>query len=70
MQFTPIYNIKSGLLHGCLSYNKRTEAAGIPEIALHDFRRTSAGNILDAGIDIVAVQQLPVDEPASPTRSV
>lgn len=38
--------------------NKRMEQAGIKPLAWHDFRRTFAGNLLNAGVDLATVQRL------------
>ncbi|HEY9779005.1 MAG TPA: site-specific integrase [Leptolyngbyaceae cyanobacterium] len=37
---------------------KRAKRAENASFSLHDFRRTFAGNLLDAGVDIVTVQKL------------
>jgi len=37
---------------------KRAEEAGVHDLSWHDFRRTFAGNLLDAGVDLVTVQKL------------
>jgi site-specific recombinase XerD len=38
--------------------NKRVIQAGIDSLTWHDFRRTFAGNLLDAGVDLATVQAL------------
>jgi site-specific recombinase XerD len=37
---------------------KRGEAAGLSDLTPHDIRRTFAGDLLDAGVDLVTVQKL------------
>ena len=37
---------------------KRAKLAGIKSISPHDFRRTTAGDLLAAGVDIVTTQKL------------
>lgn len=37
---------------------KRRLQAGVKKLSWHDFRRTFAGNLLDAGVDLVTVQKL------------
>lgn len=37
---------------------KRAEAAGVAQFAPHDLRRTFIGDLLEAGVDMVTVQQL------------
>ena len=37
---------------------KRAEAAGIAALGWHDARRTLAGNLLDAGVDLALVQRV------------
>ena len=37
---------------------KRAEQAGVKTFSPHDMRRTFAGNLLDAGVDLVTVQKL------------
>lgn len=41
-----------------LILDERADAAGVPHIGPHDFRRTFAGNLLDNGVDLARVQQL------------
>ena len=41
-----------------LIVQKRAEEAGVDNFSPHDFRRTFCSNLLDAGIDIVTVQNL------------
>jgi site-specific recombinase XerD len=41
-----------------LILSERADAAGVPDIGPHDFRRTFAGNLLDNGVDLARVQQL------------
>ena len=36
----------------------RAQQAGLPDLTHHDFRRTVAGDLLDAGVDLVAVRDL------------
>ena len=47
--------------------NKRAGEAGIPDLGWHDARRTLAGNLLDAGVDLALVQR--VLGHASPTTT-
>jgi len=37
---------------------KRQAQAGVRPLTAHDFRRTIAGNLLDAGVDLVTVQEI------------
>lgn len=37
---------------------KRQKQAGVRPLTAHDFRRTIAGNLLDAGVDLVTVQEI------------
>ena len=37
---------------------RHVEAAGLPRLSPHDFRRTLIGNMLDAGVDLVTVSEM------------
>ncbi|MBV7339979.1 tyrosine-type recombinase/integrase [Chloroflexi bacterium TSY] len=37
---------------------KRAEQAGVDKFSPHDFRRTFAGDMLDAGVDLATVQKI------------
>jgi len=48
---------------------KRAEQAGVPELMLHDWRRTFAGDLLDKGVDLATVADLMGHSSTNTTRN-